>query len=156
MAELRASVFTQHYRSVVTCGLAAFDEAAGECRAVCECAWASRGGDCGERYRAVADAVLSWAAENRDAARFLFVVTERTSEPVLLARLSAFKRSVAELFDPSAKYTPAGRIHVEFLVGLFFRVVAEALGGEVSTAALRREVLSLSLFLSGCSTRLAE
>ncbi len=144
-------MFTRHYPSVRACGAAAFDEAADDLHRVCATALRGNGPDCAARFAGVVDAVLRWADTHPQCARYLFVASERAAAPELLARLSGLKRSVTSLFDGSAGHTPAGRIHVEFVVGLFFRAAARALApdgtGHGGHAALREQVLALGPFL---------
>ncbi|WP_232213004.1 hypothetical protein [Saccharomonospora saliphila] len=149
-AGVERRVFGQHYRNVLACGAAAFDEAAGECWSVCAAAWRGEG-DCVERYRRVVEAVLRWTASHRDAARFLFVVAARACEPILIARLAAFKESVAALIERPGDHTPAGSTHVEFVVGLVFRAAERVLGAgadaDPDAADLRRELCALTPFV---------
>lgn len=145
-------MFTQHYPSVRACGVAAFDEAADELHRVCATALRGNGPDCAARFAGVVDAVLRWTVTNPQCARYLFVASERAGAPELLARLSELKRSVTSLFDNSAGHTPAGRTHVEFVVGLFFHTAAQALAtdvtGEAGHSALRKKVLAFSPFVT--------
>ncbi|WP_026454879.1 TetR/AcrR family transcriptional regulator [Saccharomonospora iraqiensis] len=142
-------MFTRHYPSVRACGEAAFEEVADDLHRVCAAAMTGDGPDCAARFTGVAEAVLRWADAHPQCARYLFVVSERAAVPELRARSSGLKRSVTSLFDGMAGHTPAGRIHVEFVVGLFFRAAAQALApdGGGGHAALRRKVLALSPFV---------
>ncbi|WP_019811088.1 hypothetical protein [Saccharomonospora halophila] len=143
-------MFTRHYPSVRACGAAAFDEAAEDLHRVCATALRGTRPDCAARFAGVADAVLRWVDTHPQCARYLFVVSERAAEPELRARSSGLKRSVTCLFDGAAGHTPAGRTHVEFVVGLFFRAAAQALDGtgHGDHSALRTKVLALRPFVT--------
>lgn len=145
-AGMAVSAFFAHYPSVAACGAAALDEAADECRAACELAYPAWR-DCHERFLRMSDAAVSWMAARPEMARLLFVIPRQAYDPVLLAKVSAFKRALVSLFEQPGRCSPAGRTHVEFVIGLFFQVVVRefARGAEIDTLRLR--VLTLAPFV---------
>ena len=115
-AGLDVIVFPEHYPSVAACGADALDRAARDCLDACADAYPSWQG-CAERFFGLSGTVLRWVETRPGLAPLLFVVPEQTREPALVARVGAFKRELAGLFDRPGRCTPAGRTHVEFVIG---------------------------------------
>lgn len=146
-ARTNVPTFLAHYPSVAACGAAALDEAAADCRSVCRSALPHGRAACADLFLQASDAVLRWIAQRPQRARVLFVVPDQSCDATLLARLSAFKQTIATLFSQPARCSPAGRTHVEFVVGLFVQSVTSELSDGTSPAALRGQVLALLPFV---------
>lgn len=151
-AGMSVNSFFAHYPSVAACGAAALDEAAEDCRRACARAYPARR-DCRERFLQMAEAAVSWMAARPEMARLLFVIPRQSYDPVLLEKLSAFKWVMVSMFEEPVRCSPAGRTHVEFVIGLFFQVVVRefARGAEIDTLRLR--VLMLAPFVETPAVR---
>lgn len=140
------TAYFAHYPSVAACGAAALDEAAEDCRDACESAYPAWR-NCSERFVHMADAVVQWIVGSPEMARLLFVIPGQAGDPVLLRKLGAFKRAVVMLFDQPGRCSPAGRTHVEFVIGLFFQAAARELVNGAELVTLRHRVLALAPFV---------
>lgn len=138
--------FAEHYPSVLACGVAALEEAAADCHARCAAAFPAWR-DCSERFFGMSDTVLSWIDAEPEMARLLFVVPEQVHHPVLLHRFGRFKGALSALFDQPGRCTPAGRTHVEFVIGVFCQAAYQHLDSEAEPGSLRRRVLALATFI---------
>jgi hypothetical protein len=145
-AGLDVIVFLAHYPSVAACGAAALDEAAADCRRACAAAfpaWRT----CSERFFGMSETVLGWMQDQPAMARLLFVVPEQSHDPGLLERVAAFKRELGALFEQPGRCTPAGRTHVEFVIGLFYQAASQELLDGAEADTVRSRVLALAPFV---------